>query len=153
MKYFYRKPSIANCLAISIVVSIFFLAANFVFFEGRINKEAEEIRREIDTARLTIDLGNGERRTFEGDTNIYGVSLADVLYSIAENNKELNIKMISEGENLECLGSIKGMKNENGCFWIFVLPEMGWARSLGNDYNLKNIMLTGGVDAELVYKQ
>lgn len=135
------------CLIVSSVSCWHFLKAS-----NQILGYVKEIKVDLNLAELAVDFGDGQRKSFRGYADFSGASLIDVLASL-EGGGKIAVEWEEDPQGAVLLKSIDGRENGLGGNWEISFPALGWKRNLsGSDIDLRKIILSGGLQAELIYR-
>ena len=129
---------------ITIVFDFYLLAAS-----KKIIQQARETKEKMETAKVLVDFGNGNKRAFQGDVPTTGLSLYDVLMTV-QSVGDIPVTFTTSSQ-LMAVESIGNNYNKDGHNWLVIFPELGWSKPI-NEVGLDNVILVGGGSAKLVYR-
>lgn len=130
---------------VTIVFDFYLLAAS-----KKIIDQARETKLKMQTAKVLVDFGDGNKRAFEGDVPVTGLTLYDVLMTVGTIG-DIEINFTTNTNQFMAVESIGNNYNKDGHNWFVIFPELGWSKPI-NELGLDNIILTGGGSAKLVYR-
>jgi hypothetical protein len=135
----------------AILILVIFFGVSCVILNNRVNRMVEKLENTLNTAQLTIDFGNNNKRVFKGSTGFNGLDLSEIL-SMINNISDIDVEFNFGKEGEIYLKSIDEKENNGGHFWIIFSPKLGWMKTLSNNFDLRKIVITNGLFVELRYQ-
>jgi len=138
-------------MAIVFIATIILNSYLFIL-DNQLTQQVYLSRVNFQKATLIVDYRIGQKRVFEGDIPIGGLTLYDVLLMTAESGR-LDVKFVKTNDGKIHLLKIDQFINGDTHWWELQIPKLNWAKQLNQwDVDLKQIYITGGTTAYLTYK-
>ncbi len=138
-------------MAIVFVATIILNSYLFVL-DNQLTQQVYLSRVSLQRATLIIDYGNGQRKTFEGDVPVGGLTLYDALLASAQTGS-ITVKFEKTSNGGAFLIQIDQYVNNGDHYWELQIPKFNWTKPLNDqEIDLNQFYLVGGNTAYLVYK-
>ncbi len=144
--------SIIGFMAILFVAIVIFNGYLFVLDNQLTQKVNLSRVNSLQKANLVIDYNNGQKKMFEGEVPMTGLTLYDALLLSTEAGN-LNIEFSIDEDGKIHLVKIDNFLNNEINYWEIQIPNINWSKNLNaKDVDLKQIYIAGGARAYLIYK-